>query len=214
MCSRCGLPKRTSDFHVWAHAKDGRRSHCKQCESDRDVVRYQENSDAVKRRVKEWREANIESCLSKSRTRRLRIRYEALVHYSGPEPSCACCGESDYRFLTLDHVEGGGVHDRPQTEKYGGLAGWLRARGYPDGFQVLCWNCNSGKGVYGVCPHKLPPMVTPVAPPPRPPPVSDGLCSHCSQPGEFYPSRPKTCKSCVKKYKEDRLNKLRIPRLT
>lgn len=24
---------------------------------------------------------------------------------------------------------------------------------YPEGFQILCMNCNWGKGIYGECPH-------------------------------------------------------------
>lgn len=209
VCSRCRVPKPLTDFHRWSHGKDGRRSHCKQCESDRDALRYDSNPSAVKTRVKAWREANLGSCLSKSQARKFAVRLEALVHYSGPNPSCACCGESDYRFLTIDHVNGGGAHDRPHAKKYGGLAAWLKAQGYPEGFQVLCWNCNCGKGVYGSCPHKLAPMtfpVAPVKPEPRPP----NLCGHCGKPGEFYPSRPGTCKVCVAKYKNDRLERLRL----
>ena len=30
---------------------------------------------------------------------------------------------------------------------------WLKNHNYPEGFQVLCYNCNLPKGVYGVCPH-------------------------------------------------------------
>ena len=32
---------------------------------------------------------------------------------------------------------------------------WIKRNNYPDGFQVLCWNCNSGKGANGgICPHE------------------------------------------------------------
>jgi hypothetical protein len=30
---------------------------------------------------------------------------------------------------------------------------WLRQNNYPKGFQVLCFNCNLGKGSYSVCPY-------------------------------------------------------------
>ena len=32
---------------------------------------------------------------------------------------------------------------------------YLKKNNYPDGFQVLCWNCNLGRAHYGVCPHKM-----------------------------------------------------------
>lgn len=31
---------------------------------------------------------------------------------------------------------------------------WLRRNNYPNGFQVLCHNCNMAKGFYGKCPHQ------------------------------------------------------------
>jgi hypothetical protein len=31
---------------------------------------------------------------------------------------------------------------------------WLRRNNYPEGYQVLCFNCNIAKGLYGVCPHQ------------------------------------------------------------
>jgi len=34
------------------------------------------------------------------------------------------------------------------------MARWLKKNNYPDGFQVLCMNCNLGKQRNnGVCPH-------------------------------------------------------------
>lgn len=33
------------------------------------------------------------------------------------------------------------------------LYAWLHANKYPDGFQVLCHNCNMAKGFYSRCPH-------------------------------------------------------------
>ena len=37
------------------------------------------------------------------------------------------------------------------------MYGWLRRNSYPEGFQVLCHNCNLGKKINGgVCPHNDP----------------------------------------------------------
>jgi hypothetical protein len=36
----------------------------------------------------------------------------------------------------------------------GGYWAWLRKHNYPEGFQVLCHNCNMGRQINGgVCPH-------------------------------------------------------------
>ena len=34
------------------------------------------------------------------------------------------------------------------------LNSWLKKNDYPDGFEVLCWNCNLTKGSFGHCPHE------------------------------------------------------------
>jgi len=34
------------------------------------------------------------------------------------------------------------------------LNNWLMKNKLPKGFQVLCWNCNTTKELYGLCPHK------------------------------------------------------------
>lgn len=58
-------------------------------------------------------------------------------------------------FLALDHINGGGKADR---EAKGGVADWWYAlvkQGFPDGYQVLCHNCNWAKHSLGVCPHQV-----------------------------------------------------------
>jgi len=83
--------------------------------------------------------------------RRHRIRLEVLGHYSSGQFVCACCGSSQVPFLTIDHING--------RKKGDGLSGYqlyavLRQKGFPSGYQVLCYNCNQAKEVYGVCPHQ------------------------------------------------------------
>jgi len=79
-----------------------------------------------------------------------RVRQETIGHYGG---SCACCGELEFAFLCIDHINGGG-HRQRKAEVSGMPANWWRSRGYPEGFQVLCYNCNLAKGIYGICPHE------------------------------------------------------------
>jgi hypothetical protein len=65
---------------------------------------------------------------------------------------CVCCRESDIRFLTIDHINGGG-RQHVRTLKTS-LYAWLRREGFPSGFQTLCWNCNAARHIYGRCPHQ------------------------------------------------------------
>jgi len=84
--------------------------------------------------------------------RRLRV----FNHYSGNPPKCACCGEREIRFLTIDHINNDGAEHRKTANVGGGqqIIGWLIKNDFPEGFQILCYNCNMAKGHYGECPHK------------------------------------------------------------
>jgi len=76
-------------------------------------------------------------------------RRNTIDHYGG---CCACCGETELVFLTMDHIDGGGTqHNKEINGAH--LAQWLFKMGYPEGFQVLCFNCNWAKS-HGGCPHQ------------------------------------------------------------
>ena len=89
---------------------------------------------------------------------RRKLRIEVLGHYSGGTPKCSCCGEENIEFLTIDHINGHGNEDRRQKKTGGGTEfwRWLKKHWYPEGFQVLCFNCNIARywSPDGVCPHK------------------------------------------------------------
>lgn len=84
------------------------------------------------------------------------LRLLVLQHYSSIIPFCACCGEKEIKFLSIDHINGGGSKHRKGicNGKGGNMSAWLRKNNFPDGFQVLCHNCNMAKGFYGQCPHR------------------------------------------------------------
>jgi hypothetical protein len=89
-----------------------------------------------------------------------RMKLDVVTHYSKGKLKCKCCGEQGIEFLTIDHIDGGGRKHRFAVfsdHDYGGTRfySYLKKNGYPDGFQVLCYNCNCGKGAGKVCPHKL-----------------------------------------------------------
>ena len=86
--------------------------------------------------------------------RRIRLdahKIEVFNYYGGPV--CSCCGESHIEFLSLDHINGGGCQHR-KTIKGKSIYEWCRQNNFPEGFQVLCMNCNFAKRFNRICPHK------------------------------------------------------------
>src|SRR5712692_10341183 len=90
---------------------------------------------------------------AKRRARNFEIRKLVIEHYGG---ACACCGENTWEFLAIDHIAGGGVKHRRQIKRSSGSSfyAWLYTNKFPEGYQVLCHNCNNAKGFYGHCPHR------------------------------------------------------------
>lgn len=87
-----------------------------------------------------------------SREARTALRLEVLTQYSSKEkPVCACCDEPALEFLALDHTNGGGNKHKKEVRH---VYKWVKKNGYPDGFRVLCHNCNQALGAYGYCPHQ------------------------------------------------------------
>jgi ferric-dicitrate binding protein FerR (iron transport regulator) len=148
------------------------------------AARYRErNREKVSQRMREWREANREKsreharnwrnrkiassspeevvalrAIESAKTKRNqdRCRQEVFEAYGGFK--CACCGETERLFLSIDHVHNDGAQMRKAKLYSGNGTGfyqWLRKNGFPDGFQVLCMNCQIGKHKNGgVCPHQ------------------------------------------------------------
>jgi hypothetical protein len=106
---------------------------------------------------REWYLAHREEQILVMRKRRKEIRDEVFAAYGGY--ICACCGETNPGFLSLDHIDGGGnKHRRKINRKSGiGFQYWLKKNSFPLGFQVLCYNCNLGHAFAGngTCPHKF-----------------------------------------------------------
>lgn len=100
--------------------------------------------------------SRCERCLERARISRETAKIEMLEQYG---KVCACCGESEPTFLTLDHINGGGnAHRRAIMNGHtvGGPAFYakLKKLGWPAGLQVLCFNCNWAKGKFPECPHE------------------------------------------------------------
>lgn len=82
--------------------------------------------------------------------RRNRIIREKVLNHYGAE--CVCCGENRIEFLTIDHIDGGGNKHRKRVNQ--NFYFWLLKNNFPNGYRVLCMNCNHSLGQYGYCPHK------------------------------------------------------------
>jgi len=125
-----------SDLEFWKDTtrKGGLQAYCKVCH------KLRENKNKKNPVLeKKWR---------------VELRRRAIVRYGG---MCACCGEKTEEFLTIDHVKGGGNLHRKMNKIRAGdkTYRWLEREGWPEGFQVLCYNCNMTIGHYGRCPHEF-----------------------------------------------------------
>lgn len=98
---------------------------------------------------REWRRKNYaknrERINELQRERMRGLREDAIDAYGG---KCACCGEGWLDYLHIDHINSGGREHRRQVYN---VYRDLQKRGYPDGYQVLCANCNMAKE-RGGCP--------------------------------------------------------------
>jgi hypothetical protein len=80
--------------------------------------------------------------------------------YAAYGNKCACCGELDSRFFTLDHVNGNGGKHRIElfgknSSNQTALYRWIIRNGYPESLRIYCFNCNMGSYRNGgICPHR------------------------------------------------------------
>lgn len=139
---------------------------CDPCRAERQKNWYLKNREKylVQRRAKFEEDRKNPEFIEKERKRGVQywrdLRHEVVMAYGGYR--CACCGETEPLFLTIDHVNNDGAEHRRSIGEYvgngkgagGRTLKWLKDNGFPKGFQILCMNCNMGKARNGgVCPH-------------------------------------------------------------
>lgn len=118
-----------------------------------DSILYYEN---LKINDPEKFQRRSEDNKKRSKLRRQTHRLIVLQHYSQGTMKCSCCGETNIPFLTIDHLNGGGRQHRISLGIFGSaLYSWLIENEFPEGFSVMCMNCNHAKGMYGQCPHEI-----------------------------------------------------------
>lgn len=154
-CKRCNKVKPIDKFTTVKINSDGLSSYCIKCINIISIKwRKEINWNAIRN---EKRAANPEITRNEYRSYRLKLKLEFIEEYGG---ICVCCGESDYRFLTIDHVnDDGHIH----RKKFGSRSGSttqvladLKRQGWPkDNYRILCFNCNLGRSHNGgICPHE------------------------------------------------------------
>ena len=138
LCTKCKKQPR---------GKDGYQ--CDECNKYRHRIYYLNNKEKYIKKAIEWRANNPEQAKKHRRDSNRRLRVAAIKNYGS---KCACCGETEPKFLLIDHIDGGGNKHRREIGS-SHIYSWLKKNNYPKGFQVLCHNCNMAKGFYGSCPH-------------------------------------------------------------
>jgi len=126
-CPRCKLMKPIDEFYKSPSRYDGLRVYCKVCTLMISRESYYKNH---------------ESSMERQRVGRQRVKKEVLAHYSAGSLACIQCGYSDIRALSIDHIGGGGSkHKRILGRAGTAFYRWLKEQHYPEGYQVLCMNC-------------------------------------------------------------------------
>lgn len=111
-----------------------------------------EDREAIRRAGRERYVEKRERIIASQKKYRQSQKDAILDHYGR---FCACCGEDEPVFLSLDHINGDGAAHRREMRKRSGasLYALLIKEGFPAGFQVLCFNCNFAKRTGNACPH-------------------------------------------------------------
>ena len=142
-CKGCG-----DDFPVSAH-----RPLCNKCQREK----YQNDPEyrashlaaatkyrkSEKHRKKRYTEAYRQKDRLKQKLKSRRVKTEVIAHYSHGEMKCAKCPYCNIKALTIDHIDNDGAEHRRELQQEGvhNFYLWLRRNNYPEGFQVLCMNC-------------------------------------------------------------------------
>lgn len=146
-CKSCCAERANKDYHSVASPSYTKESRARAGKKYREKHKEQIRQAALKRRLDDPQKER-----DRLREVRKRLRDEMLKAYGG---KCSCCGENHREFLTLEHKNGGGRKHRKETHGGDTHIRRLRDQGWPkEGYTILCWNCNSAKGMYGYCPHQ------------------------------------------------------------
>lgn len=97
---------------------------------------YYDNREILKKKYMERAKENVK-----------KLKEIIFNHYG---KKCMCCGETETRFLCIDHINGDGKKHREELGSMKKWTGrgfyeWIINNNYPDTLQLLCYNCNMVK---------------------------------------------------------------------
>jgi hypothetical protein len=154
-CKECSQEKALADFS-FDKAANCYKAKCKSCCATirrNRTAEYRQLGKCSCGRVCEFG-GTCNTCREYNKKHNASLKLEAINAYGGPK--CECCGDKNIEFLSIDHIDGGGCQHRKELfgTTHGSIYGWLKKSGYPEGYRVLCMNCNFSLGHYGYCPHR------------------------------------------------------------
>lgn len=180
-CTVCKTEKPLNEMTM--NTQKGKEKQCKSCLAKYSREYREKNREKNNEYHREWRknlgddyrkqcvdrrQRNIEEMTpgqlcefrenENNKAKRLyaKLRDEVFSVYGN---KCACCGETEKLFLSLDHVKNdgaelkrSGIHGKSANDFYR----YVKKLGFPPDYQILCMNCNTGKHRNGgICPHQV-----------------------------------------------------------
>lgn len=141
VCIKCGETKPFEMFGKQALSRFGRSNTCKKCCSAYNMRKYHSLPMEVRRKDPQLYQREKNAGWK-----------QIFAHYGD---RCECCGETEPKFLQVDHIKPIGAKVRKETGQTR-IFRWLRLNGFPPGFRILCSNCNHGRHRNGgICPHQM-----------------------------------------------------------
>lgn len=130
------------------HGGDGMQ----RTKAEQDALDYRKHAEDRRTKRRIFYHENRPRLLEASQQRGQQLKQEIIQAYGN---ACACCGETQIEFLTIDHINGdGAAHRREFNGNHRSVYRDLKRRGFPqDDYRLLCFNCNFALGSYGYCPH-------------------------------------------------------------
>lgn len=128
---------------------------CKDCKIEKLVENFSIQIDNNRQMCSVWYSSYCKDCCNIRRKKYdLKIKLKVINYYSSGTNSCKCCNENKIEFLTIDHINNGRGNPADRSDRMGlPFYRKLIKLNFPEGFQVLCYNCNLTKGFLGICPH-------------------------------------------------------------
>lgn len=117
LCYNCNCQHSMTKTEITEQYDEG----CKYCGGER--IRHRHICSLCKTSIK--------------RNRYIDLKLLVFKHYG-----CKCkdCGVEALEFLTIDHINDDGAEHRVEIGPH--IFPWLKKNDYPEGFQILCYNCN------------------------------------------------------------------------